>query len=258
MSGAKFCWYELMTYDAEAAKRFYGDVVGWTALPQETGDTPYEILAAAGRPIGGMLAMTERHREAGARPHWLGYIAVDDVDAKARAVAARGGDILHPGEDIPGVARFSVVTDPQGAAIVLFKPLPAEDPPPEMPTMSDIPGYVTWRELLAGDGASAFDFYADQFGWTRGDAFDMGADGMYQLFAIDGETAGGMMTKPAAHPRPEWLYYFAVDGIGAAIDRVKAGGGRVINGPMQVPGDAWIVHALDPEGVLFALLSMQA
>src|SRR5262249_28980182 len=127
-----------------------------------------------------------------------------------------------------------------------------------LPAMSDIPGDVTWRELLATDGATAFDFYAAQFGWTKGDAYDMGADGLYQLFEIDGETAGGMMTRPAAHPRTEWLYYFAVDGVSAAVKRLEGAGGRVINGPMQVPGDAWIVQALDPEGAVFALLSAKA
>ena len=56
------------------------------------------------------------------------------------------------------------------------------------------------------------------------------------LFATGGSDAvGGMMTKPAEVPHPAWLYYFNVAGIDAAVERVKANDGAVLNGPMEVP-----------------------
>ena len=116
---------------------------------------------------------------------------------------------------------------------------------------------MCWRELMAGDMPAAFDFYAAQFGWTKTVGHDMGPMGVYQLFN-DGSGAGdtgGMMTKPAQMPAPGWNYYFTVDSVSAAVERLKAGGGTVINGPMQVPGDAWIVQAIDPQGAMFALTS---
>jgi hypothetical protein len=243
-----FAWYELMTTDMAAATAFYGTVVGWNAVQA----TPaYAILRTAGGSVGGLLDMPEPARKAGAGPAWFGYIGVEDVDAHARRVEAAGGAIHRPPEDIPGgVGRFAMVADPQGAVFVLFAPQAGAETP-----VREGPGTCGWRELMAGDGRSAFDFYAAMFGWTRSTAHDMGPMGVYQIFAIDGVDAGGIMTKPATTPGPHWNYYFRVPGAAAAAGRVAQTGGQVINGPMQVPGGGWVLQGLDPQGALFALFS---
>jgi hypothetical protein len=223
-------------------------VVGWTAIQARP---DYAILCSAAGSVGGLLDMPEPARKAGAGPAWFGYIGVDDVDACAGRVQAAGGAIHRPPEDIPGgVGRFAMVADPQGAAIVLFTPQPAA----ETPAREGV-GTCAWRELFAADGKSAFDFYAAMFGWTRSAAHDMGPMGVYQLFAIDGVETGGMMTEPGPSPRPHWNYYFQVDGAAAAAERVAKGGGKVLNGPMQVPGGGWTVQANDPQGAFFGLFS---
>jgi uncharacterized protein len=86
----------------------------------------------------------------------------------------------------------------------------------------------------------------------------MGAMGRYQLFAAGGPAIGGMMTKPAEVPAPFWGYYFQVDAVGSALDRLKKEGGQVINGPMEVPGGSWIVQGIDPQGAMFSLVSRKA
>jgi uncharacterized protein len=116
-------------------------------------------------------------------------------------------------------------------------------------------GHIGWHELHAGDGEKAFAFYSGLFGWTKGEAMDMGAMGKYQLFNAKSGQQGGMMTKTPQTPAPFWLYYFNVDAIDAAMERVKAAGGKIVNGPMQVPTDRWIVQGLDPQGATFALLA---
>jgi predicted enzyme related to lactoylglutathione lyase len=83
---------------------------------------------------------------------------------------------------------------------------------------------------------------------------DMGAMGAYQIFSIGGQAVGGMMNKPPMVPVPNWLYYINVADIDAAIDRVKTGGGQILNGPMQVPGGDWIIQGKDPQGAMFALV----
>jgi predicted enzyme related to lactoylglutathione lyase len=98
-------------------------------------------------------------------------------------------------------------------------------------------------------------FYSDLFGWTKADTVDMGPMGIYQLFAAGGDAIGGMMTKTPQSPAPFWLYYFNVDAIDAAVERITAAGGKVIQGPHEVPGGSWIVQALDPQGALFALVA---
>jgi predicted enzyme related to lactoylglutathione lyase len=82
----------------------------------------------------------------------------------------------------------------------------------------------------------------------------MGAMGIYQLFSIGGSTIGGMFNKLAVVPATFWLYYFNVGDFDVAVARVKAGGGEIANGPMEVPGGSWIVQAKDPQGAMFALV----
>ena len=166
-------------------------------------------------------------------------------------MAKAGGTVRRAPEDIPGVGRFAVVADPQGAGFMLFEPLPGSERPV---VAQGTPGRAEWHELHAADRDAAFDFYAGQFGWTKAEAFDMGPMGTYQLFAAGDTTIGGMMTKMDAFPTPFWLYYFGVDAIDAAIERITANGGQILHGPAEVPGGAWIVQALDPQGAMFALV----
>jgi predicted enzyme related to lactoylglutathione lyase len=182
----------------------------------------------------------------------MGDIYVDDVDKTAAAVKELGGAIKHGPGDIPDVGRFAVAADPHGAIFVLLK---WAQPMGNGVAAPGTPGYTGWRELFAGNLAEAFAFYAKLFGWTKADALDMGPMGTYQLFAHRGETIGGMMNKPAQLPAPAWNYYFNVDSVKAAIERIKRGGGEVLMGPMQVPGGSWIIQGRDPQQATFALVS---
>jgi predicted enzyme related to lactoylglutathione lyase len=251
MNRGQFVWYELMTTDTAAARAFYAQVVGWDMRPSGMGTSDYTLLGVGETSVGGLMLLPREACDAGARPGWVGYIGVDDVDAMAAQVTAKGGRILRALEEIEGVGRFAVAADPQGAVFVLFQSRTAA-PAPVAP---DAVGACAWRELMAVDGPSAFDFYAAMFGWEKGEGLDMGPMGVYQLFRTGGDQAqGGMMTKPAAVPVPYWTYYFVVDAIPVAVQRLEAAGGKVVNGPMEVPGGMWIVQGLDPQGALFSLL----
>ncbi len=248
-----FVWYEYMAADAKAAADFYVAVVGWAAGDAGMADFPYTLLSAGPTMVAGLMTLPEEARKMGARPGWVGYIGVPDVDAYATKFSAAGGQIYRAPADIPGVGRFAVVADPHGAAFAIFKGEPAEDPRP--PLAPDALGNVGWRELRAGDLDSAFAFYSGLFGWKKTQAMDMGPMGTYQVFAIEGGQGGGMMTKPADTPAPYWLYYFNVDAIDAAVERIKSAGGEVVAGPHEVPGGGWVARGLDPQGAIFALLA---
>lgn len=245
-----FVWYELMTTDIDAAKAFYSAVIGWTAQAFDQPDMRYTVISAGDKMVAGLMSLPAEARKAGLRPGWVGYIGADDVDAATDKLRQAGGAVHRPPADIPEVGRFSVVADPQGAMFMLFTPSGEGSSPAPAGT----PGHIGWRELYAADGASAFDFYAGQFGWTKAEAMDMGPMGIYQLFAAGGDPIGGMMTKPEAIPAPVWLYYFNVAEVDAAVARVTEHGGQVIMGPHQVPGGSWIVQCMDPQGAMFALV----
>jgi predicted enzyme related to lactoylglutathione lyase len=247
MQTPAFMWYELMTTDVKAAEAFYTKVVGWTAKDAGGPNAGYTLLLAKDGGVGGMMPAFE----GGPPPVWMGYVAVADVDASTRQVAELGGSVHKQPDDIPQVGRFSVVADPQGAVFMLITPM-GEGPLPQ--GGPDEPGFFGWRELMAENAETAFDFYAKLFGWTKLEAFDMGPMGQYQLFGAGGPAPhGGMMTKPPGVPRPSWSYYVQVDSIEAAKVRVEGAGGQVINGPEQVPTGQWILRGLDPQGALFCL-----
>jgi uncharacterized protein len=142
-----------------------------------------------------------------------------------------------------------VIADPQGATIALFKPQGPERPlPAETPN-----GHVSWNELVAADWESAFRFYSQLFGWEKTEAMP-GPTGIYQMYGKGGRSFGGMMTKPKDYPAPpHWLYYVKVADLDGAIARVKRGDGKVLNGPMDVPGGDRVAQCVDPQGAAFAL-----
>jgi uncharacterized protein len=251
----KFVWCEWMGDDVKAAADFYAHVVGWNAKDSAiAGARPYTVLSADERGVAGMITISAEAKAMGAPPCWAGYVWVEDVDKAAAKLTAAGGAVKRAPADIPGVGRFAVVTDPQGAYFRLFRDAGGNPPPPPAP---DTPGLVGWRELHAGDGPKAFAFYSGLFGWTKRQGMDMGAAGVYQLFGFAGGDSdyGGMMTRTPQMPAPMWVYYFNVPAIDAAADRIKAKGGKIVNGPMEVPGGQWIVQGLDREGALFALVA---
>ncbi len=249
----KFIWYDVMTTDTKAAAKFYGDVIGWSAQehPMADGGT-YTIFTKGPVMVAGLMAIPEPMRAESVPPCWSGYVSTDDVDAEAGRVQAAGGAIKRPPTDIPNVGRFAVVADPGGAVFLLFKPNTTEEPKSVAPMT---PGHIGWHELMAGDLEREFAFYARLFGWTKDRAHHMGAMGAYQTFATGGAPCGGMMKACAQTPHPSWNYYIAVDGVAAAADRAFTRGAKVLHGPMEVPGGAWIVQALDPQGAHFAMVS---
>jgi predicted enzyme related to lactoylglutathione lyase len=106
--------------------------------------------------------------------------------------------------------------------------------------------------LLAAKGDKALDFYVDLFGWGRAET-ETAEFGTYQMFSASGQTIGGMISKPPVISTPFWLYYFLVGDVGAAAQRVKAAGGRILHGPVELSSGSWIVQCADPQGAVFAL-----
>jgi predicted enzyme related to lactoylglutathione lyase len=116
-----FAWNELATSDVGKAKSFYGDLLGWTyqAMPMAGGVT-YTIVRNADQSAGGMVALADIGVPKTVPPHWMSYIAVDDVDARTKKVASLGGKVMKEPFDIPDVGRMSVIADPTGAVVCLI------------------------------------------------------------------------------------------------------------------------------------------
>ena len=243
-----FIWHDLMASDVAAAQKFYGAVVGWTFEAQMP---EYSVTQTNGVGMGGIMATPENLK--GMPSFWSGYIHVTDVDASCAKIKKLGGKIHREPWDVPHVARMAVVGDPTGANFNIMQPYPRESGGQLPP--STVLGAVGWNEAHVGDLDSAWAFYTAMFGWTKGTVMAMGTMGNYMMFQIGGKDVGGMMKKQEMLPMPMWLYYFNVDGIDAAVERITKAGGKIAMGPHQVPGGNWIVSAFDPQGANFNLLS---
>jgi hypothetical protein len=247
-----FIWYELCTTDSKAATKFYTQVLGWKTRDMAGPAGTYTIVSSSDGDVGGIMTLPADALASGARPGWLAYVGVDDVDAFVKKAKSAGGSITRPPEDIPGIGRFAVVADPGGAVFMMMTPL-SREPQPHVPP--NTVGHVGWRELHAADGAQAWKFFSELFGWTAGDAMDMGPQGVYQIFTTGGEPVGGIMSKMPQSPVPFWMFYFNVDALDAAMERANKAGGKLANGPMQVAGGTWIANHIDPQGAMFSLMS---
>ncbi len=242
-----FIWHDLMTSDVEGAKKYYGEVVGWTYSQQMPN---YVVTQVDGAGMGGIMDTPPEMK--GMPAVWTGYVYTPDVDTACKQAVQLGGKIYKEAWTVPDVGRMAVIADPTGAGFMIMQPLSTEQR--AMPKAGSI-GTVGWNELHAGDLNKAWDFYSAMFGWAKGHGHDMGPEGIYQMFQVDGKDLGGMMKKMDTMPMPTWVYYFMVDGMEAAVARITKAGGKVAYGPMEVPGGQWTVHGIDPQGGHFALLS---
>ncbi|BDG08551.1 VOC family protein [Anaeromyxobacter paludicola] len=241
-----FVWYEHLTRDVPAAVAFYSEVVGWKTQPF---NADYVMWVGSQGPLGGVMALTDELAQRGVPPHWMAHVQVADVDATARLAAELGGKVHKPPTDIPTVGRFAVLGDPQGAVLSTFAPNQG-DMAPHDPAR---PGEFCWSELMTTDHVAGFDFYAKLFGWKLLDEMDMGPMGTYRIFGLGERRLGGMMRIPQGAPRtPGWLYYTSTDDLAGAVARATGKGGKLLNGPMDVPGGR-IAQLLDPQGAAFAL-----
>jgi predicted enzyme related to lactoylglutathione lyase len=242
-------WYELLTTDMAAAKKFYTKVVGWSTQPFDGSPTPYEMwVSPGGNPVGGVMTIP-----AGMNwpPHWVMYIGVPKLEEAIEKVKQRGGSTLSELIEVPNVGRMRTMRDAQGAMFSLHEPAPQS---PGMPENPPEVGAVSWHELYTTDAAAAMKFYSDLFGWRESQVMDMGPMGKYRIFGRKFDL-GGMMNKPPemAQAPPFWGFYFRVTDLPQATERVKDAGGQILNGPMDVPGGDTIVNAMDPQGAAFSL-----
>jgi predicted enzyme related to lactoylglutathione lyase len=254
-----FIWYELLTTDADAAEIFYRDVFGWSVRDSGQPGIDYRLLGASEGEIGGLLQLTADMMAGGARPVWLGYIAVDDVDTAVASITAAGGTVHMPAWDIPHVGRLAMVADPQGVPFYVMRG--ASDAESHA-FAYDRPriGHCAWNELATSDRIAAMTFYSEQFGWKKDGEMDMGDMGSYE-FVRRAEAEGmfgAMMTKPEQMPVSLWTYYFRVADVDRAVARATSGGAKLVNGPMEIPGGEFAVNAIDPQGAPFAFVGPRA
>lgn len=254
---AGFIWYELLTLDPDASKAFYDAVVGWDIEPQPAGPLDYRMIRRGdGGNAGGVMRLSADMQAGGARPVWLGYLPVEDVDATIAAIKSDGGQVHMPATDMPGVGRIAMVTDPAGAAFYIMRPIPPEGQPDAVSDVFSVdrPQHVRWNELTTSDPGGAANLYRRHFGWSQEGAMPMGEFGDYR-FLQDGDVGiGAIMGLIPPNTRPQWSYYFGVEDIDRAAETIRSAGGIITAEPMEIPGGEYSLSAIDPQGASFGLV----
>jgi uncharacterized protein len=253
----KFVWQELTTEDPATAVSFYSKVVGWHAHPNASHPT-YTEFGIGSTHSAGMMPLSDDLRAAGVRSHWLPYVGVTDVDASVASAQQLGAKVLHAAADIEHVGRFAILTDPQGGAFAVFKPSGSGGGGGGAASGAVPPGSFAWLELATSDYEAAFEFYGKLFGWQVIHRMDMGPQGVYLIFGSDGVQRGGIYKMHQERSaKPYWLPYAEVASADAAGAAATAAGGRILVGPMDVPGGR-MVQLIDPSGAMFAVHSAAA
>ena len=252
-----FVWYELLTPDPDGAKAFYDSVIGWTVEQHSAFPNGYRMIGRSdGMNAGGVIPLSDEMQAHGARPIWLGYIAVADVDRTVAAVEESGGKALMPPFDIPNVGRVAMVSDPAGAPVYVMAPTPpAEQPDAQSDVFSvDQPQHVRWNELTTSDPDGAVGFYSRQFGWGQEGSMPMGPAGDYRFVQHGSVNIGAISPQMQPDAPTGWIYYIGVDDIDRATSAVTSGGGQVLMGPHEIPGGEYSLIGLDPQGATFGLV----
>lgn len=247
----RFVWHELSTTDTAGAQEFYQKVIGWSTSKFDGVGVDYTMWLAGEAPIGGVMDLPSEAKAMGARPSWIAYIEVPDVDHTIAEAVELGAKVLMPAHTAPDVGRFSILADPQGAvfAVITSVTPPADENDPQLREFS-------WHELVTTDPTAAIEFYDKLFGWESKSEFDLGDKGAYKMFGRDRFTYGGVVKKPEDMGWPShWLHYISVENADAATERATNAGAEVMMPPMDVPGGGRISIMTDPQGAMFAVHS---
>jgi predicted enzyme related to lactoylglutathione lyase len=255
MNKHRFVWHDLNCKDVDGAQRFYGEIFNWKFEKGDSG--PYLHIKAGEEMIGGVRQMGADEKSP---PHWMGYVAVDDVAATVGGITKAGGRVYMPTTVMDKVGTFAVTADPTGGVFAPWKSArPGED---QEPAGNAKPFTFCWDELLTTDPDAAAKFYTTVFGWTA-EKMDMGPGGIYTLFNRPGtkndkgqpKGAGGMMKAPPMVPMSFWLPYVFVENTDAISEKAKRLGANVTVPPTDIPNVGRFSCWMDPHNAAIAVIS---
>ncbi len=241
----KFVWADLVTDDVPAARKFYGQLFGWTY----TDLGGYTIARNQDRPLAGLL-LRPRPEGTAAKPRWLGYISVPDVRKAERAVREAGGKVLAAPQKYPDRGEQAVFADPEGAVFGVIRSS-SGDPQDFLPE----PGDWIWVQLLSGDARKAGEFYQSVAGYEIVENTDTSRPDDFVLTSEAYARAAVMTIPPErSEVRPNWLPFVRVTRVSEAVAKAQALGGRVLITPNPKLLDGRLAVIADPTGAVIGIL----
>ena len=241
----KFVWFEHMSNDTVAARKFYDALFGWhTEAVQMGGPEPYPLIMNGSVAIGGFRAAA-----AGAHGMWMSYLSVRDVNVAHAAALAAGGTSLMPPTDFAKAGRGATLADPTGAVFSVWTSM-HDDRADEAKTAV---GDWHWNELMTPDEKKAIHFYEGIVGFSH-DTLDMGPQGTYYLLKMGDTMRAGVMHSPMADTPPMWVPYVAVADCDATATKAKTLGAQLIVPPTDIPNVGRFATIIDAQGACIAFM----
>lgn len=241
-------WVDLQTTDQAGAKQFYASLFGWEYDDLPMPGAVYSMATVSGETVAAIAPMPPGVPE-GRPPMWNTYIAVDDVDATAAAVAPAGGQVLMQPFDIGDAGRMAVAADPTGATVAFWQANERIGA-----TVVNESGALIWDELITDNPDSALPFLEAVVGISNA-SVEMGPGQTYTLLKVDGVDIGGCARPPMPGVPNHWHVYFAVEDADATAAAAAAAGGGVVAQPFDIPSVGRCAVLSDPQGAVFSVLT---
>jgi uncharacterized protein len=250
------CWVDLASADLDASASFYADLLGWdtSEQPNSAEMGGYRRARFEGDDVAGLMPRMQE----GQPQMWSTYVAVEGADATAAKVTAAGGGVMLEPMDVMDLGRMAFFSDPTGAAFGVWQPGTFVGA-----ARVNGAGGLCWNELGTRDVGAAKAFYGEVFGWTVQEHRMQRTEGgpgpdVYIEWQLDGNSIGGMMDISGMLPDEvpaHWLVYFGVEDTDAAVEKVKAAGGEVRFGPVDIDAGRFaVVTEPDAEPGVFAVI----
>ncbi|MGD1860840.1 MAG: VOC family protein [Leptolyngbyaceae cyanobacterium] len=248
-----FCWVDLATTDAEAAKAFYTKLFNWTATDVPAGEAgTYTMLEKSGKNVCALYQMPPEMKPEETPPYWLSYVSVNDIADSTHKAQALGGQILQPPCEVMDSGHMSLIQDPTGAIFALWQPQQHHGA-----DLANEPGAFCWNELQTKDLTKATNFYTQLLGWkTQLTKNAQGGD--YIEFQMDDKSSAGMLEIQSdwGDVPPNWVVYFAVENCDATVEKAQALGGQIEMPPMDIANVGRFAILQDPQGAYFTVIQI--
>lgn len=245
-----FCWIDLATTDRAGARKFYGELFGWSYQENPTGpDMTYTIAQLGEKDVAGMGDLQAEQKQQGVPPHWMSYVAVDDASAAAEKAKSLGGMVLVPPFDVMEHGRMAVMMDPDGAMFSVWQSKAHKGV-----GRRDEAGTLVWNELGTRKTDINGAFYTNLFGW--GTTPMTGSGSMPYTMFMSGETPiGGMylLTEEMKNVPPHWLPYFGVASVTKSLAKAISLGAKTLMPETDIPNMGCFAVCHDPQGAVFAM-----
>ena len=243
-----FCWAELATTDAAAAKQFYGEMFGWTAVDLPMPEGVYTLFQSGGNDAAAVY--TPRP---GVPVHWGVYFSVASADQSAAQIEPSGGKLIAGPFDASDAGRMAIGQDPQGATFSVWQAKRHIGATHGGPL-----GCVVWPELATGDPAGAAAFYSRLFGWNTKPESGV-AEAQYTEWVNGGKSMGGLLAMHGEQWKgvpPHWSIYITVANCDERAAKATQLGGAVCVPPTDIPNVGRFSVIADPQGAAFNLIQM--